>query len=80
MGAPATHLPLVRGGSPRRPALGADADESALQKEMDAFMAMEVEVASVGVPLAYMREFYDLRDHLDFVRKRLAAALEESPS
>ncbi len=46
-----------------------------LEAQQAALSRVEEEVAGVKIPLSYMREFYDLRLHLDFVRRRLDATL-----
>ena len=40
--------------------------------------AIEGEVANVSIPLSYMREFYHLREHLEFVRTRLEATRDNT--
>ncbi len=53
---------------------GADADPGVVDEELARLDAIEGEVANVSIPLSYMSEFYHLRQHLDFVRRRLQAA------
>jgi hypothetical protein len=37
---------------------------------------LEQQLAHVGIPLSYMEEFYNLRLHLELVRKRVLLILE----
>jgi hypothetical protein len=50
---------------------GASADRGDLLARLDAVSAR---VAATHVPLAYARPLYDLRQHIAFVRERLAGA------
>jgi hypothetical protein len=47
-----------------------DADLAQLREELD---RIEAQVEHIGLPLAYHNELYDLRSHIDLVRRRLRA-------
>jgi uncharacterized protein len=51
--------------------LAAPASTADLNAELDLVRGLESELATVKVPLSYMQEFYNLRLHADFVRRRL---------
>jgi hypothetical protein len=44
-----------------------------LSAELELVRDLDAELATVKVPLSYMHEFYNLRLHTDFVRRRLEA-------
>ena len=48
-----------------------------LNAELELIRGLDAELATVKVPLSYMQEFYNLRLHTDFVRRRLEAKAGE---
>lgn len=44
-----------------------------LSAELELIRGLDAELATVKVPLSYMQEFYNLRLHTDFIRRRLEA-------
>lgn len=56
---------------------GPDATTETLDAELARLDAIEGEVANVSIPLSYMSEFYHLRQHLDFIRRRLQTLRDE---
>jgi uncharacterized protein len=48
-----------------------------LNAELELIRGLDAELATVKVPLSYMQEFYNLRLHTDFVRRRLEAKVGE---
>ena len=58
--------------------LTGEPDPSALRKDFDKLGRLEGEVADVWVPLSFMQEFYNLRLHIDFVKRRVEEGLGET--
>lgn len=50
-------------------------DHAQFERELATLVQMEKEIGEVKVPLAYMEEFYNLRLHADFVRRRIEERL-----
>ncbi len=50
------------------------------KESLEALNTFEQQLASVGVPLSYMEEYYNLRLHLNLVRSRVLTILSENKS
>lgn len=48
----------------------------AMRGDLERIKRMEQEVADVRVPLSYMEEFYNMRLHVDFVRRQLESLMQ----
>jgi len=59
------------GEHPGAPQPAAPQPAQALNAELELVRGLDAELATVKVPLSYMEEFYNLRLHTDFVRRRL---------
>jgi TRAP transporter TAXI family solute receptor len=53
-----------------------ESDEPAWQNQRERLAELEREAQSVTVPLSYMEEFYNLRLHIDYLRRRLDRAAD----